>query len=694
MQSDGVQDGISSSCLCPAVAGGPVAGHVDPRSPGRVFEGIGGLSAGASSRLLFDYPEPMRSDILDYLFKPNFGASLHHVKVEIGGDVNSTGGSESAHARTREEFLNPREEYFNRGYEWWLMKEAKKRNPAILLDVLQWGAPPWIGEEEIKNIDPERKRLNNSRNFTKDPEAKEMVRRPMSDREFRFFSHDNAGFIASFILGARQYHGLDIDFCGVWNEVTYEPAWIKLLRRTLDSKGLRNVKIIAADLFTPSKVGNATYCWDIAKDILADPELASAVHAIGAHYVAGGGSSPEAIETGKPLYASEDISKPGHWPYALNNYGRYYSSSYIKGKVTKLVFWALISSYYDYADFSGRAPMRAATPWSGYYEVWPAIWTTAHYTQFAQPGWRHLDSACAMLGVNGSFVTMMSPDEKEFSVVIETAEAKTNMAFALQVDSRWEGRELAVWRSTVSSQFERLRDVKVMNGRFDMTLDPEAVYSITTTRGQGKGVTAIPADVAFLLPYVDDFAGLQDGKLPKYYSDQEGAFEGGDRPDGQGKCLRQVVTRKGIPWLRGFRWPYTVIGSDSLKDYEVSVDVRVDNGGSVGVGGRISNVKAERNSGYWFEIAASGEWTLTLFLFEPENKGTFDVLVLAQGQNEFKPEVWHSLIMRVNADRITVLLDKKEVASVSDTTYTCGACALMSGWNRAWYSNFTLRTVA
>eukprot|EP01052_Picozoa_sp_SAG31_P059841 SAG31_NODE_19087_length_612_cov_1.202729_1_plen_93_part_10 len=34
----------------------------------RRWDGIGGLSAGASSRLLFDYPEPSRSDVLDMLF--------------------------------------------------------------------------------------------------------------------------------------------------------------------------------------------------------------------------------------------------------------------------------------------------------------------------------------------------------------------------------------------------------------------------------------------------------------------------------------------------------------------------------------------------------------------------------------------------------------------------------------------------
>lgn len=65
---------------------------------GRIFDGIGGLSGGgATSRLLVNYPEPQRGQILDYLFKPGFGASLDILKVEIGGDAQSTDGCESSH---------------------------------------------------------------------------------------------------------------------------------------------------------------------------------------------------------------------------------------------------------------------------------------------------------------------------------------------------------------------------------------------------------------------------------------------------------------------------------------------------------------------------------------------------------------------------------------------------------------------
>ena len=37
---------------------------------GRTFQGVGAVSAGASTRLLYDYAEPYRSDVLDFLFRP------------------------------------------------------------------------------------------------------------------------------------------------------------------------------------------------------------------------------------------------------------------------------------------------------------------------------------------------------------------------------------------------------------------------------------------------------------------------------------------------------------------------------------------------------------------------------------------------------------------------------------------------
>src|SRR5215469_3707764 len=126
-------------CFADAIANSQQTSVIlDGTSPGRTFDGLGAVSAGASSRLLIDYPEPQRSQILDYLFKPGYGAALQRLKVEIGADVNSTDGSEPSHQRTAGDHDT------TRGYEWWLMAEAHKRNPKIILEVLPWGAPRWV----------------------------------------------------------------------------------------------------------------------------------------------------------------------------------------------------------------------------------------------------------------------------------------------------------------------------------------------------------------------------------------------------------------------------------------------------------------------------------------------------------------------------------------------------------------------
>ena len=114
--------------------------QLDFSRPGRTFEGLGALSGGGgTSRLLYDYGEPERGDILDTLFGTAGGGALQIFKVEIGGDAQSTEATEPSHMHSRDD------EDYTRGYEWWLMKESKKRNPAVKLYALSWGAPGWCG---------------------------------------------------------------------------------------------------------------------------------------------------------------------------------------------------------------------------------------------------------------------------------------------------------------------------------------------------------------------------------------------------------------------------------------------------------------------------------------------------------------------------------------------------------------------
>ena len=71
-----VGDAAAGASPAPTIA-------VDAASLGPRFWGVGGLSAGGSSRLLYDYPEPARSDVLDSLFAPGkgFGFQARHPSI-------------------------------------------------------------------------------------------------------------------------------------------------------------------------------------------------------------------------------------------------------------------------------------------------------------------------------------------------------------------------------------------------------------------------------------------------------------------------------------------------------------------------------------------------------------------------------------------------------------------------------------
>ena len=129
-----------SAAAAPSAAAATTSITVNGTQGGRAFDGIGAISGGGgNSRLLSDYPAAQQQQVYDYLFKPGYGADLQILKVEIGGDTNSTDGSESSIEHTSGSVD------CNAGYEWSLMQAAKARNPSIKLYALAWGAPGWIG---------------------------------------------------------------------------------------------------------------------------------------------------------------------------------------------------------------------------------------------------------------------------------------------------------------------------------------------------------------------------------------------------------------------------------------------------------------------------------------------------------------------------------------------------------------------
>lgn len=627
---------------------------LDGKSEGRQFDGIGAVSAGASSRLLIDYPEPQRSQILDYLFKPGYGAALQHLKVEIGADVNSTDGSEPSAMRT------PSDRDATRGYEWWLMAEAHKRNPGIILEVLPWGAPGWVGKDTL-------------------------------------YTPKMAEYVANFIKMAQANYGLTIAYTGVWNEKVYDDAYVKELHRQLVANRL-STRIVCCDEYAGEGAGQ----WAIADAILKDPSLAASVAVIGVHYPRTNGhitTTDTARRTGKPLWSTEDQPNDGGGPFLSRDWavgGRIlahlYNQNYLEGSLTATEIWSPITSYYDNLAAPNSGLMYANTPWSGYYEVQGTIWATAHTTQFAQPGWQYLDSGSGVLSGKGSYVALRSPDRKNWSVVVETIDAKSPQTIAFHITGGLAGSPVAIWETNSARTFEHVRTIKPANGAFVYTFDPDSLYSLTTTSGQGRGTAQPPAPSPFPFPYADDFDRTDLNRSPKYLADQDGAFEVHPCIGRPGRCLEQVIAEKPIPW-GPLPDPFTMAGDAAWADYSVSADVRLLSSAPASIIGRIDSADvfadddARFPSGYVLRLHLDGSWQLLSARFK------MPLETLASGTIALDGSQWHPMELRFFGQEIDAYLDGRQVASVTDATHSHGMVALGTEWDHTQFDNLRVAPV-
>ncbi|MEV8021379.1 galactosylceramidase [Streptomyces sp. NPDC086554] len=642
----GLLTGLDSQ---PAYAAPSTPITVDGTTPGRTFDGVGAISGGGgNSRLLIDYPEPQRSELLDYLFKPGYGASLQMVKLEVGGDTNSTDGAEPSHMHERGKVD------CGQGYQWWLAKQAKARNPDIKFAGLAWGAPGWIGGG-------------------------------------KFWSQDMIDYYMSWFDCAKK-HDLGIDYLGGWNERGFDAGWFKKLKSTLVSKGYKT-KVVAAESFG----------WDVADAMAADSELKDAIDVVGSHYNCGHlgdsktcESSATAKDIGKPLWASEGGSQDTDT--GAEALARALNRDYIDGKMTAFFHWPLIAALYPNLHFSTAGMSKAAQPWSGNYHIGKTTWVTAQTTQFTKPGWQYIDSASGFLGgdrANGSYVSLKSPDNSDYSTVIETMDATADQQATFTVKGGLPTGTVRVWSTNVKSgndaeHFVRGQDITPDNGTYSLTLKPGHIYTVTTTNGQAKGAAKPPAPAAMKLPYADNFDQPATSTNPKYFSDMNGAFKttqcGASR---SGACLRQMAPTVPIRWTdEPFDAPYSIMGDGSWDNYTVSADAMLSESGGVELLGRVGE-QAKNNNGlnaYHFRINDKGEWSIlksdTEWKFTTLASGNTDALGVKK---------WHKLSFTLQDTKLTASLDGKELGSATDSSFSHGQAGLgVTGYQTHEFDDFAL----
>jgi len=619
--------------------------NLDKARTGQVFEGIG--SVFSYEKLFYDYPEKQRNELLDYLFLPGYGAALQILKVEIGYDGNNTATAWPAHRRSLSEPPN-----YTRGFVWWLMKEAKKRNPDIILSALHWGYPAYAVNDSLK-----------------------------------------ADFIFSFVDGAKKVHNLDITYIGGnQNESVITPEVTILLRKLLNEHGYQHVRIVAAD------EGARVKRFDVLRHLQENKPYADAVDVIGVHYKGRPASflPKQAITLGKDLWSSED----GGGSYTNVNSGYHFAHQLYK-LFYQLPFnavagWLATASAYDNMPWPHAGFIKAKEPWSGYYEVSPHTWAIAHYTQFTKPGWRVLRPVDGSLYTDGkicgNFLAFADTNRSNYTVVFNTYSANfpdTGMETVLRA-SALQGKSIQVWKSDFTKSedawFIQQQSLKAVDGIYRLRLAKNCLYTLSSLSGrQGKGGALPPKNHPFSLPYTDSFDQYNVGAMPRYFVDANGAFEIEQATDKQrGMVLKQVIKKAPRLW----HWrslppaqPVTQMGNMEWKDYQVNTDVLLEGAGTFCLAGRFDGKKESSGDylmeGYWLFINEKGGWKIVRRDAGSGEKHIHDLVPLAMGTYRgIKAGKWFTLTLKFKGSKITAYCNSEVLAQVEDNTYNNGCVAL------------------
>ncbi len=639
--------------------------RIDGKSKGRRWGGIGSAPSNAMGRMLQFYPEEIQNDLLDLFFKPNFGMALTHLKVEVGGDNNSTSGTEPAFAHTREEFAKPD---FKRGYVYALMRAARERNPHIELGALAWTQPYWVGDGKGRTD-------NKS-----------------------FFTQESADYFVKFYEGARTVWGLDMQYFSPEQNERHPGGrneWVvNCLRPTFDRAGLQNVKFIL------DHDG-----WPLRKED-DDPKLLKHIAAFGRHYVENDPrkiTTKEAQDSGVPLWNAEGWSRIGqNWPLAIY-FGESVARCYVDSKITQFTTWPLQAGGLAGCMYNTTGLMMANKPWSGYYEIYPTVWITAHFNQFAPMGWTTIDAGCgglfvednpvydrATIGQAGikedwirarlNYVTLASPDGKDYSIIaVNTSPYARTLDFELQDLPL---KPLHHWVSTEANQFVHTGKIEPKKGKFTLGMEPWSIVSLTTTTGQQKGQPKrpIPQDQVLALPYHDDFESYTIGADARYTHNIAGYFEVAQAA-GEGKTLRQAVPAKGLTWaIPKDNYPCVVIGDIRWSDYEVSTDAKLEGTGTMAVWSRVARFRDHGLAGYYLRIDHEGKWDLGVAQNRHGPNNFYTEKAFAKGAlTGFKADAWHRLAILADGSRLRASIDNNEVADVIDTMFAAGAVGYSTG---------------
>ncbi|MBE6902716.1 MAG: glycosyl hydrolase family 59, partial [Ruminococcaceae bacterium] len=456
-----------------------VNGETTNTNDAAVYRGLGVITGNNSSRLLMDYkavnPKAYR-EIMQLLFKPDYGAGLTHVKIELGSDVNSSSGTEPCIMRSEDEAAD-----VTRGAGFMFAADALSINPDITVDLLRWGEPKWVTDA------------------FKDSTAAGYAARYKWYKAALNSAYDTYGIKFTHISAdANEAERVDAE-------------WIIYLSDALKNESDQRYDYSAIKIIASDEIGS----WNISKEMLENERLRNAVDILGEHYNTRSDDNAKMLnsEYGKEIWYSEGIASTNLARLSVNSDGIGISGTngaldvcnriingYYNGRMTMYEYQPAVAAYYSGAKYFPKSLINAQTPWSGHYEADSGIWTSAHFTWFIKNGWRYVDSACygdgkeahSISETTDNYMTATDPETGDYSIVIcNDSDKSRNYTFVLENMNKadapvhiWETRGPDEGQAYDANYFRHIgafRPVEA-NGKYCYSIEvkPYSLVTITT----------------------------------------------------------------------------------------------------------------------------------------------------------------------------------------------------------------------
>jgi len=718
---------------------GAAVDYANARPNAYSFKGFGALSCNATSALIMDYKAQHPDKYWEFM-EVLFGGDrpiVNHVKIEMGNDGNNSTGANPATKRTATEQANAA-----RDPGWQLAADAKSINPNVTTSILRWGSPTWVGGNT-----PAGAGTNGENMYS-------------WYKETIFDAYLKYGFILDYINPTVNEASAQTGYVTWFKDKlvaeTNFPSYMDAAAR----QKFNNIKIVSDD--TNNDAGPP-----IASNMNSTAAIRNAVDAIGWHYTtATGGNATTAVNLAnnydKELWYSEGtatfgytenhIARQGHWGGTQSplNTADAFMSALVNNHRTLWIYQPFFTAFYEGTQYSHKSMITNNDPWSGYMHYDETTYLLGHWSKFCKSGWDQPGNlSWRVLRANGvtangtpsgcwagqgdehytnsaganSFMTLASPDKKEFSVVAVNNHSGTK-TYRIQLTNMdvAANTSLYVWESKPNS-YMQLREVveAYTNGYWYFQVGPWSTVTVTTLTPEESGMDELPntssqngrdvldTDSTGMVNgvtndrylYFDDFEYAGYDPIPVYNA-KDGAFYNVPYLESRGNEPRYMMDCSGAWEVQNGRlahvlgasvsqWnsntPNTIVGDFRWTNYKASVDVEITNTTTTNYA--YLNIRNQtgmgiQNSGYNIRINRAGTWNLYRGSTAITN-GTFTGV--SNGR--------YNLALQANGNTLTAWINGTQVYTGSQTTYDSGRVRLcLSGWfTGVFYDNLKVETI-